>query len=145
MAIKAAMWVHGIIAEAENPVSFVKRRGWGAQFGGRAQLNWFHIPMTIPAILDGARPQLAKVFVLYKTNKAVVKNVHIFDGPRKIRGFDGLNLSGDHSVTIDAWNNWAITPNMSIQFGLGISLGVEFGTDPGDILFTSAGADLITL
>ena len=144
MALKVAMWVHGSIVEAENPVTVERKKGWGAQFGGRSQINWFHIPLTIPTVLDGARPQLAKIFVLYRTNKAVVKSVHVFDGPRKIRGFDGLTFSGDHSGIIDGWNNWTITPNISIQFGLGISVGVEFGVDQGDILFTSAGADFMT-
>jgi len=146
MALKAAMWVHGTIVEAENPTSFVSRKGSGAQFGafGGAKPNWFHIPITTPVILDGVRPQLGKVFVFYKTNGATITNLHIYDGPRKVKAFDGLKLSGNHSGSIDASNSWVITPSLKILFGLGISVGVQFGIDPGDILFTTAGADFVT-
>ena len=68
-------------------------------------------------------------------------NIHVYDGPTKIRAFDGLALSGDHSNAIDASNNWDITPPVEVKYGLGISVGVAFG-DNGEILFTTAGADL---
>jgi len=144
MGLKAAMWVHGTIVRAENPPDFEIRRGWGAQFGGRAKSNWFHIPLTIPVILDSVRPKLGRISVFYKTNGATIKSIHVFDGPTKIKAFDGLTLSGDHSKSLDASNSWAITPSLPISFGLGISIGVDFGNVPGDILFTTAGADLLT-
>lgn len=34
MALKAAMWVHGNIVEAEYPTRFTIRKGWGTHFGG---------------------------------------------------------------------------------------------------------------
>jgi len=144
MGLKAAMWVHGNIVRAENPPDFETRRGWGIQFGGRAKINWFHIPLTTPVILDSVRPKLAKIFVFYKTNGATIKSIHVFDGPTKVKAFDGLNLSGDHSKSLDASNTLAITPSLTISSGLGLSVGVEFGATPGDILFTAAGADFMT-
>jgi hypothetical protein len=141
MALKAAMWVHGTIVEAENAVNFVSRKGWGATFGGQNTFNWFHIPITTPVILDDIRPQLVKVFVFYRTNGAVIRNLHIWDAATRVKVFDNLNLSGDHSRGIDASNSWVIAPPLGIAFGLGISVGVQFLIDPGDILFTSAGAD----
>jgi len=108
--------------------------------------NWFHFPMPTPVILDDIRPPLIKVFVFYKTFAWVdVTNIHLYDGPRRIKTFDGLALSGDHSGGIDASNSWVIDPPITVMYGLGISVGVRFGnrdssTYPG-ILFTSAGAD----
>ena len=144
MGLKAAMWVHGTIVQAENRPDSESRKGWGAQFGGRATKNWFHIPITIPVVLDSARPKLAKIFVFYKTNGATIKNIHVFDGPTRVTAFDGLTLNGEHSRSLDASNSWAITPSLTISSGLGLSVGVDFGVDPGDILFTAAGADFMT-
>jgi hypothetical protein len=147
MALKAAMWVHGTIVEAEFPVLSTVRKGWGTVFTGRGSTkNWFHIPFTTPIILDDVRPPIVKVFVLYNATNARIANLHIYDGAKKVRFFDGLNLSGNHSNGLDASNNWAITPPVTISFGLGISVGVDFLEPPSadtsaKILFTSAGAD----
>lgn len=149
MTLKAAIWVHGTIVEAEDPTS-VKRMGWGAQFAGRNlqnQLDWFHIPLTTPVILDGVRPELGKIIVFYKTANCIVRSVNIFDGPTKVWAADDLNLAGDHSAELDESNTWIIDPPILIKFGLGISVGVSFGfqsSPPGNILFTSAGADFLT-
>ncbi len=57
-----------------------------------------------------------------------------------------IGYSGDHSSGIDAFNTWTNTPPLTILFGLGISVGVNFGwningSPLSDILFTTAGAD----
>ncbi len=156
MALKAAMWVHGTIVEAEYPENLapvygdgIVRRGWGTHFWGKENTkNWFHIPFTNPVILDDMRPQLIKVFVLYKTEGwAKITNIHVFDGPRRVKEFNGLTLSGNHSGGIDASNSWNVNPPITIASGLGISVGVEFGPKDNvdipwpEILFTTAGAD----
>jgi len=147
MALKAASWVHGTIVEAEFPVLSMIRKGWGTMFTGRpATRNWFHIPIPTPVILDDIRPPLIKVFVFYRARSARITNLHIYDGFRKVKSFDALALSGDHSSVLDSFNNWAITPPLAISFGLGISVGVEFlepttTSAPVDMLFTTAGAD----
>ncbi len=83
MPLKAAMWVHGNIVQAEFPERLIVipvvgragfRRGWGTLFQGprdprpETLTNWFHFPMPTPVILDDVRPQLVKVFVFYKGN-----------------------------------------------------------------------------
>jgi hypothetical protein len=141
MAQKAAMWVHGTIVQVENPVTFERRMGDGAHFRGQPGAYWFHFAITTPVVLDDVRPPLIKVLVFYKANGARITNLHIFDGPRRVKAFDNLSLSGDHSGGIDSSNSWTITPPLGIAFGLGISLGVEFGVDAQEILFTAAGAD----
>lgn len=161
--LRAAMWVHGTIVQVEYPKRLVSvdpdteptgfRRGWGTLFRGgdpnpvRAS-NWFHIPITTPVILDDVRPSLIRVFVFYNaTSRARITNLHVYDGPNRKITFDNLvGYSGDHSTGIDAFNTWTITPPLTILFGLGISVGVNFGWNVNgsplsDILFTTAGAD----
>jgi hypothetical protein len=91
-----------------------------------------------------------KVLVFYRTTNARITNIHIYDGSRRVKVFDGLNLSGDHSGDIDASNSWDITPPLGIAFSLGVSVGVEFLVNdpdtpgPSEVLFTTAGADFQT-
>jgi|WetSurSiteA1Bulk_404760.scaffolds.fasta_scaffold177303_1 hypothetical protein len=156
MVLKAAMWVHGTNVEVEYPellasysIDGMAKKGWGTHFWGKENTrNWFHIPFTTPVILDDIRPQLVKIFVFYKTNGwAKITNVHVYDGPRKVKWFDNLSLSGDHSGGIDASNSWNITPPLTIAYGMGLSVGVEFGPKDAvdipwpEILFTTVGAD----
>jgi hypothetical protein len=148
MVLTAAMWVHGSMVEAEYAVESVTRKGWGTHFFGRPLTNnWFHIPIPTPVIFDEIRPQLVKVFVFYRATYTMITDVHIYDGSRQVKVFDGLNVSGDHSVDIDSSNSWDITPPLDITFGLGVSVGVAFLLhDPDssglpEILFTTAGAD----
>ena len=144
MALKAAVWVHGTIVQAEYPPHYVLRKGWGTQFGGtHGTSNWFHIPITTPVILDGVRPRLTKVFVFYQGSGGFINHLHIYDGPRLVKEFADMR-GGSHSGWIEPENTWDITPPLEIRFGLGISLGVTFITSPahpGEIHFTTAGAD----
>ncbi len=141
MALKAAMWVHGNTVQVEKTANEILRMGWGTTVHQNYSLNWFHFPVTTPVILDEIRPLLTKVFVFYKAGGGTkVTNIHVYDGPTKIRAFDGLALSGNHGDTIDGANSWDIKPPVEVKYGLGISVEVAFG-DNGEILFTTAGAD----
>lgn len=151
--IKAATWVHGTIAEAEFPdrLTEIQRKGGGTTFLAKAgTTNWFHIPITTPVILDGVRPQLTKIFVLYQAGsdsmitKPHITSLHIYDGKNKVKSFDGIDLSGDHSGVLDASNTWHISPPLTIYSGLGISVGVAFPSGPNKtygISFATIGAD----
>jgi Family of unknown function (DUF6623) len=160
MALKAAIWVHGTAVEVEYPDRIAplstdrmyergQRKGWGTHFYGLENTtNWFHFAIPTPGILDDARPPLEKVFVFYWADGwAKITNVHLYDGPARIKSFDGLNLSGNHSGSVDSFNTWTVSPPVVLAYGLGISVGVEFGPIdqvgipfPG-ILFTTVGAD----
>jgi hypothetical protein len=146
MPLITTRWVHGNIVQAENPVEVVIRRGWGTHFGVRNPTeNWFHFPITTLSSVNNLPIRLLKVFVFYRTDGAVVKDIHIYDGPLSIRSFEGLNLTGDHSGRIDGSNCWDIHPPAQISQGLGISVNVEFlqntGIGMSEILFTTAGAE----
>jgi hypothetical protein len=178
MGVRIAQWVHGTSVQIEfperldrgNPVgnpdatpfsqftllNGVRRRGEGAYFRADRSLkppvdNWFHFAIPTPAILDGARPELTRVYVLYKTfNLVQITNVHLYDGPNITKEFNNLLLSGAHNGAVDSSNEFLIYPPFPIQFGLGVSVRVEFIIDIGfdapgapDVLCTSAGADFI--
>lgn len=122
MSLKTAMWVHGLITQAENPVHAEVVKGWGKEFVSHWMSNWFHIPFTTPAILEDIRPKLEQVYVFYKTDGAVINAVHIYDGPFKVKAFDDIAVEGDHSEKSDEFNTWDIDPPLEMNFGLGISL-----------------------
>ena len=146
MGIKAAVWVHGTIAQSEGYVTSI-RNGWGATFTDRDNtFRWFHIPIATPVILDDIRPRLAKVFVFFQTNdQARIASIHIYDGAKRVKPIDNLTLSGKHNEIIDASNTFIINPSIEIAFGLGISVGVAFPSIwDGFILFSAVGADFQT-
>lgn len=156
MTLKAAVWVHGSIIKPEYPdrLSRIRPIGWGLEITGKENTdNWFHIPITTPVILDGVRPKLSKVFILFnsETNaivKARIVGVHMYDGGNKVKVIEGISLSGDHGGAIDSANTFKIDPAITIYSGLGISVHVEFPKEPmhadSNIVFHTAGADFIS-
>ncbi|KYK31232.1 MAG: hypothetical protein AYK19_04115 [Theionarchaea archaeon DG-70-1] len=150
MAKLQAFWVHGVSAQIEREGYFISKRrfGFGAMFNTHGA-EWFHFDVPTPVILDGQRSSLNKIFVLYRTEgTAKITAIHVYDASKKIKAYDNLSLSGDHSKVIDKYNSWVITPPPQMIFGLGISVHVDFGkattgSVPG-IMFVTAGADFTT-
>jgi hypothetical protein len=150
--LKKAIWTHGSVAKTEYPQNLVKehKKGRGKSFVGKKNSNnWFHIPLTTPVICDGVRPKMTKVFVFYKAGEGAaaqttITDFHLYDGYRKIRSFNGLELRDDHSTSIDNANTWWMNPPREILYGLNISLGVAFkGGNDAERTFhlAAAGAD----
>jgi hypothetical protein len=161
MTLKAAMWLHGTLVEAEYPGNLQSwvRRGWGTGFVGQPGTdNWFHIPLPTPVILDDVRPQLTRVFVLYDSDVGIsagdrpaLTDLHLYDGPSKVKELSLGALAGKHDAALDADNSFDVTPALTILFGLGLSVHVRFppAYGPGvsvnyEIRFTTAGADFVT-
>src|SRR5574341_374557 len=112
--LKNAEWIHGTSANVEYPQYLYRtdRKGWGTTYWGKNNtFNWFHFAIPTTVISNGVRNKIAKTFVLFKTDgNAKIKNVHIYDGPYKIKAYDGLSLSGNHSYKIDSSNAFVINP-----------------------------------
>jgi hypothetical protein len=155
MALEAR-WVPGYTAQAQVvgwPLLHVNGVGWsdivglregfGVTFRGRGStFNWFHFAIPTPVITRDTRVRLQKVFLLYAIDTwALVRAIHVWDGPRQIKRHDGLALTGDHQWWLDAQNTFA-ADNNTIWLGVGISVGIQFGQD-ANVRFTSAGADFV--
>jgi uncharacterized protein DUF6623 len=139
-------WVHAAVVQAENPVEVVVKKGWGIHFGERKVVeNWFHFPIPTLSTVDNRQVNLLRVFVLYRTEGAVIRSIHLYDGPKRIKGFEDLFHKGDHSGSIDDENCWSLSPAEPITYGIGISVGVHYLQDTdiamAEILFTAAGAE----
>jgi hypothetical protein len=109
--------------------------------------HWFHFPTTTPVILDNIRARLISIFVLYNAVAARITNLHLYDGPRSVKQFDGLDLSGNHGGDIDPTNQWHAEPPLELRFSLGVSVRVEFanaGPEQPRIAFHTVGADFQT-
>jgi hypothetical protein len=164
--LKAENWIHGTAFVPEQPVAFCARRGWGGFFRGNPSVcteasagwvgpasvtHWFHAALPTPAILDGTRPRLTRFFLLYHADQAWLRHVHLWDGARRLHGFDltQVNATGTHQHEIDDLNTFRLDESRTIRFGLGISVQVEFQRGQlsnlqlggGEVLFSAAGAD----
>ena len=148
--LKALISVHGNVAMPEYPdrIEEVSRKGWGTTFWGKdATTNWFHLPFSVPALLDGSKPKLTKVFLFFhNTSRSIITSVHLYDGPKLLRALDNLSLFGDHSSAVTQANTFHLKTPVELAFGLGISVNVNFPHDtavkpPRWILFTSALAE----
>src|SRR3954462_14829510 len=110
MTPKATVCVHGNIVNPEYPenIDEVSRKGWGTTFWGKEDTtNWFHIPLSLPILTGGERAKLTRVFVYYhNTTRSPITAVHVYDGPRVIKAYDGLKLSGDHGRALDRSNTF---------------------------------------
>lgn len=163
--LKYASWVHGNALVEELPQGILKRHwAWGTElqfiFGpGESPVGtWCHLPIPTPVILNDSRLKVQTLFLLFKTGQhAAIDNLHVFDGPNKVHGWDivpGSNMSarrsGDHSRSIDAQNTFTLPTPHELAFGLSIAFTfrpVAVNTslpqvDPeGTLLITTAGAD----
>jgi hypothetical protein len=160
------MWIHGTAFRPEESIGFEARRGWGAYFRGNPSIfeaakecwdgpqsvtHWFHAALPTPVIQDGVRPRLTRFFLLYHADQAWLRTVHLWDGARRLHGFDlsGVNATGTHQHEIDDLNTFRLDESRTVRFGLGISVQVEFQRGQlsnlqlggGEILFSAAGAD----
>ncbi|NEP85950.1 MAG: S8/S53 family peptidase [Okeania sp. SIO2C2] len=138
-----ASWTHGTSVEVEYPErlkSFRKLGFYTLVEGKPGTTNWFHYAIPTPVIVNGKRLKLESVMVRFLTQAdATVTNVHIYDDNRKIEAFNGLSLTGNH------WFERFDVLNLLVRYGIGVSLGVKFGTKSSGhyLAFLSAGGDFI--
>jgi hypothetical protein len=157
--IKRAVWVHGnaVVAERPGDLAGEVRIGWGSKFLLKpGSDNWFHVSIPTPVLIDGVRPKLSKVFVLFATSKAEgggmlqgssITALHVYDGAKKVKSF-GETRMGKHTAQIDAANTWAVDAPLTIYYGLGLSIHarapqVTSDDAPQPVEFATIGADFI--
>ncbi len=140
--IAHAMWIHGHSMQIEYPANI--NSTWRAGFyirveGKKNTTNWFHFAIPTPVIVDNRRLRAESVMLLFKTSpNAIVNEVHIFDGDTVISSHKNLNLAGNIGP-----KRFMIEKRPEVKWGIGISIGVRFGSSSGSrrMEFISAGCD----
>lgn len=145
-----AMWAHGHEVQIEAPerLTMVQRIGSCLHIQGKPFTgNWLHLAVPTPVIVDGARHCVGSVLMRFHTGPGTtIDAVHIYDGERLIDPHNGLGLSakaGYATVRFD------VPTHPSINWGLGVSIGVKFGDGanlPPDKLtldLSSVGCDFV--
>jgi|LGVE01.1.fsa_nt_gb hypothetical protein len=146
MALEHAMWAHGHSMHIEYPdrLNVVWRAGFYIRVEGELGTdNWFHFAIPTPVIVKDNRLRVGSVMLRFKTmsSDAIVRHVHIYDGEKMIATHNNVNLSGDHM-----FERFDVPGHPDVRWGLGISIGVRFGTEKGKshrMEFISAGCDFL--
>jgi hypothetical protein len=143
MAIAHAMWTHGHSLQVEIPTKGnVERKGFSAKYTSNsgASPNWLHFAVPTPVIVNDARLKVESVLVRFRCGgSGRVKAIHIYDGENKIAGKDNLNLGPTqwHVERLD------VPGTPKVEWGLGISILVDFGPDDRWVEFSAAGCDFL--
>ena len=139
-----AMWIHGTSLRVEYPDRIARtwQAGFYTEIEGKPNTeNWFHFAIPSKVIVKDQRLRIGSVMLLCETLSAdaVIRDVHLYDGPNKIAQHNGVNLSGNLGFRrFEA-------PNIPfVQWGVGISIGVRFGSTGSRVMrFKSAGCDFV--
>jgi hypothetical protein len=74
-----ASWVHGNALTVENPENLnrVGHFGWGADMQVKpGKSSWFHIALPTPVILNDARSNLMRVFLMFESEEGSIRKLH---------------------------------------------------------------------
>ncbi len=145
VALAEAMWAHGHSMQIEFPdtIARVWKAGFYIEIEGKPNTNnWFHFAIPTTVIVDDRRLRVGSVMLLFETlsTDAIVRDVHIYDGPDAIAIHNGVNLSGNAG-----FRRFDVPNHPPVKWGVGISIGVHFGSGAGSrvMRFKSAGCDFI--
>jgi hypothetical protein len=124
--------------EYPHRVEYIRRAGYYTEVRqSPGTSNWFNFAIPTPTTVAGKRMKYSQVHLLAEVRKnARLDKVHIWDGDRCVKKFDGLDLSHQHVDKVLA------VPEQKVRNGLLISLYVEFlpGEELGEVHFMGAGA-----
>jgi hypothetical protein len=142
--IDHAMWTHGTSMAVEFPNQIESSRRFGffmRVVGSPNTQNWFHFAIPTPVIVNNDRKSVGPVILRFVTGgaSAVVRDVHVYDGEVRIAAHQNVNLSGSQLFA-----RFGVAHCPDVLWGLGISLGVQFGTGTASqrrMDFISAGCD----
>ena len=144
-SLAEAMWAHGHSMQIEYPnnLAGVWKAGFYVQVEGKPNSdNWFHFAIPTTVIVNDKRLRVGSVMLLFETlsSDAIVRDVHIYDGDTKIAAHNGVNKTGNPGFV-----RFDVPSHPSVKWGIGISIGVHFGSGSGAkvMRFKSAGCDFI--
>jgi hypothetical protein len=143
-------WAHGNAITVESPENLEpgeQHLGWGADIIIRSgEGSWFHIPLSVPAVVDEYPVYLKRVFLLFKTEaNAFLRHVHIYDGLRRLQAFNDLHFDGDHTALTVPANTFELTSHHTVQRGISLSFFIQatLGPTPNRVVVPAAGAEYI--
>ena len=129
---KFTSWVHGTSMQIEYPGRITSVRHCGPFVrieGARGQNTWVHFPIPTPAVINGAKMQVESAMVSFRTrSSAVVNEVIVYDGEKRIAEHMDLNLRGDHLE-----HRFDVPGNPEIHRGINVVLGVRFDDTASDV------------
>jgi hypothetical protein len=141
-----AGWVHGSGVQIEVPsalASVTRFAFFTRVVGNPGTSNWLHLAVPTPVIVEGTRLRAGSVLIRFRTGSAnaFVHAVHVYDGEGKIANYNGLRRAPASIET----QRFAVPGNPLVLWGVGISLGVSFGSDstPRNVDIVSAGCDFV--
>jgi hypothetical protein len=144
MSINHALWVHGHSAEIEFPDrvdSMVQKGNRVCIQGNPSTTNWLHFAVPTVVIIDDRRMRPMNILFRYKTDGGgSVEDVHVYDGENKIAADDNPTSSADPDGWILVRVGLDHDKVLKVSWGIGISIGLQFGTHGGLLEFESAGA-----
>lgn len=139
-----AMWIHGtsLQVEVNDHIARTSRAGFYTEIEGKPNTeNWFHFAIPSKVIVNDQRLRIGSVMLLCETlsTDAVIRDVHIYDGPDKIAEHNGVNLNGNIG-----FHRFDAPTAPFVKWGVGISIGVRFGSTGSRVMrFKSAGCDFV--
>jgi hypothetical protein len=97
--------------------------------GARGQNTWVHFPIPTPAVVNGTKMKVDSAMVSFRTRaNAVVHEVIVYDGEKRIAEHMDLNMREDH---LDARFEVPGTPE--VNQGINITVGVSFDSSAPDV------------
>jgi hypothetical protein len=128
-------WAHGNALTVESPENLQpggEHLGWGTDIvllPGKG--SWFHIPLSVPAMVNEYPVYLKRTFLLFKTGgNALLKQVHIYDGARLLQTFNDLpGANGDYTAHIVPGNTFVLSTPQRVRRGISLSFFIQ-GTLP---------------
>lgn len=146
-SLNHAMWVHGtdLHVEVDANVESIRRYGFFTRVVGKPNTtNWYHFAIPTTVIAQDNRLAFERAMLRFITggSKAVVRDVHIYDGSSRIAAHQFVNLSGQQPFAV-----FGVPHKPDVFWGAGISVGVT--TAAGNaaerrIDFISAGIDFLS-
>ncbi|MEA1960814.1 MAG: DUF6623 family protein [Bacillota bacterium] len=142
--IAESSWIHGHSMQIEysDRLELIRRAAYYIEVHGEAETtNWFHFAVPTPVTLNDDALKVGSVFIRYKTDgtDARIKQIHLYDGEKRIAEFNNLDLSSAN------WETVRFDPPelLTINFGLGVSCYVNFGSEgeTPELKFSAAGCD----
>ena len=118
-------WVHGSSMQVEylNRVTAVRHCGPFVRIeGSEGQNTWVHFPVPTPTVMAGSKVKANSAMVSFRTTaKAMVKEVIVYDGEKRIAEHMDIDLTGNH---LDA--KFEVPGSPEVEKGLNITVGVVF-------------------